>query len=470
MAKSMYIENIEEFEKNILETQHSLCNYLAKTDNLEEGLKYCLRACLQVSGMESGGIYLFNNDDDSLKLIVWEGLKEEFVNSIKLHDNESRNVDYVKQGKPIYTLAKQLDSIFNESQKKEGLKTLATIPLFENKIIIGCLNIASHKKENFHHTTKLAIETIASQAGNIIARLQTAKALRESEDHLKSLMLNAENYVVYRLAACDNIKHKLQVVFVSPSIIDIMGVDDPNDFGKWFSNIHLEDRERMKKANLKAFETHRFDEEFRVYHPKKNEYRWLHSISRGIVDEKGQTKFVNGIMIDITKKKIYEQEIIEKEIELKNKHIELKAMNTTLKYMLKKRENDKAKLEKDILYNLKKLIFPNIQKIQSTNDKNKIKNYCNLMETYLLNMTSSFSHDLSSKYFGLTPTEIEIAILIRDGKKTKEIAQFKNISYKTVETHRVNIRKKLGLTDKKANLRTYLMIFEKNMKFKIFDE
>jgi PAS domain S-box-containing protein len=454
-------------ENEILKTQHTLCNLLAKTDNLEVGLKYCLRACLQVSRMDSGGIYLFNSDD-SLELIVWEGLKEEFVNSIKFHDNESRNVDYVKKGKPIYTLAKQLDSIFNESQKKEGLKTLATIPLFENKRIIGCLNIASHKKEIFQHSTKLAIETIASQAGNIIARLQTAKALRESEEHLKSLMLNAENYVVYRLAACDNIKHKLQVVFVSPSIIDIMGVNDPNEFGTWFSNIHPDDRERMEKANLKAFETKRFDEEFRVYHPKKNEYRWLHSISRGIFDEKGETKFVNGIMIDITKRKIYEQEIIEKEIELRNKQIELKALNTTLQYMLKKREDDKSKLEKDILYNTKKLIFPKIKKIQSTNDKNEIKTYCNLIETYLLNVTSSFSNDLSSEYFGLTPTEIRIAFLIREGKKTKEIAQIEDISYKTAEVHRSNIRKKLGLKHKKANLRTYLMILEKSMKIKTF--
>ncbi len=464
----MYIESMEKYKKDILETQHSLCNLLAKTDNLEEGLKYCLRASLQVSGMDCGGIYLFNNDDDSLNLMVWEGLKEEFVNSINLYENESRQVVYVKEGKPIYTLGKKLNSIFNESQRKEGLKTLATIPLFENKRIIGCLNIASHRKDKFNHYTKMAIETIASQTGNIIVRLQTGKALRESEEHLKSLMLNAENYVVYRLATCDNIKHKLKVVFVSPSIVDLMGVNNPNDFSTWFSNIHSEDRERIEKASLKAFETHKFDEQFRVYHPHKNNYRWVHSISRGIFDEKGETKFVNGIMIDITKRKINEQKIIEKEIELRNKQIELKALNTTLHYMVKKRGDDKAKLEKDILHNAKNLITPNIKKIKNFTDQKRIKNICNVIESYLDYITSSFSHDLSSEYFALTPTELQIALLIRDGKKTKEIAQFKNISYRTAETHRVNIRKKLGLTDKKANLRTYLIIFEKNKKFKKF--
>jgi DNA-binding CsgD family transcriptional regulator len=72
-------------------------------------------------------------------------------------------------------------------------------------------------------------------------------------------------------------------------------------------------------------------------------------------------------------------------------------------------------------------------------------------------ITSPLAHRLSSRLVGLTPKELEVARLVKDGKNSSEIAQLLSISHNAVAFHRQNIRAKLGLKRKKVNLCSYLM-------------
>jgi DNA-binding CsgD family transcriptional regulator len=51
--------------------------------------------------------------------------------------------------------------------------------------------------------------------------------------------------------------------------------------------------------------------------------------------------------------------------------------------------------------------------------------------------------------------EIQVTNLVRQGKTTKKIAELLNLATSTIDTHRNKIRKKLGIKNKKINLKTY---------------
>jgi PAS domain S-box-containing protein len=147
----------------------------------------------------------------------------------------------------------------------------------------------------------------------------------------------------------------------------------------------------------------------------------------------------------------------EREKELEVKTLNLEELNVALSVLLKKREEDKTKLEENVMFNMKELIEPCLEKLKNTGLGERQLTLVDILETNLNEIILPFSRSLSSGYLKLTPSEIQVANLVKLGKNTKEIADLLNLSGRTIESHRENIRKKLGIKYKKANLRTYLL-------------
>ena len=135
----------------------------------------------------------------------------------------------------------------------------------------------------------------------------------------------------------------------------------------------------------------------------------------------------------------------------------LEEMNTALRVILNQRNEDKDRIEETILNNLKELVFPYISSLKQLENNKQKRAYMEIIESNLNSIIEPFAKKLSAKFINLTPMEIKVADLIKHGKSTKEIAELFGLSQKTVETHRSIIRRKLGLTHTKANLRTFLL-------------
>jgi DNA-binding NarL/FixJ family response regulator len=117
-------------------------------------------------------------------------------------------------------------------------------------------------------------------------------------------------------------------------------------------------------------------------------------------------------------------------------------------------------LNKSIIANVRTQIFPFIQKLEATFPSTEQQQYIEAIKFYLDDIMDSFTSTLSTRFTYLTPTELRIAQQIREGFTSKDIARLHHLSVRTVEVHRENIRSKLGLKHKKANLRSYLLSIE----------
>jgi DNA-binding CsgD family transcriptional regulator len=160
---------------------------------------------------------------------------------------------------------------------------------------------------------------------------------------------------------------------------------------------------------------------------------------------------------EITALKLTEEALRESEQELKEQKQSLEEANIALKVLLKQRENDKAELEQKVLSNVRELIFPYVDKLKTARLKPREKTLVEIVESHLNDIVSPLLQRLSSAKLVLTPQEIQVATLVKEGKSSKEIAGILHVSVTTVNFHRKNLRKKFNLSNTRQNLRAYLL-------------
>jgi PAS domain S-box-containing protein len=176
-----------------------------------------------------------------------------------------------------------------------------------------------------------------------------------------------------------------------------------------------------------------------------------------VFDGKGNFKGSFSVVTDITNLKQTELALKQRERELEVQTVNLEEANAALKVLLKRREEDKKELEEKVLFNIKELAEPYLEKLRKTGLNERQRAFLDILASSLNEIISPFPRSLYFTYLNLTPSEMQIAALVRHGKTTKEIAELLTLSSRTVETHRKNIRRKLGLKDKKENLRARLL-------------
>ena len=284
---------------------------------------------------------------------------------------------------------------------------------------------------------------------DITARKKAEEALRESEVRYRSLFESSIDsiYITEKNGTFVN---------ANQSFFDLFGYskNEIKNFRAQDLYLDYDDRQMF----LRELEQKRFTRDYLLKLSKKDgtEMSCLMNATVRQADD-GSILGYQGIVRDITEIKQAEEALKEREKELENKTRNLEEVNTALKVLLKKREEDKIEIEEKVLSNVKELVEPYLEKLKNSDLNERQRTYADIVESNIEDIISPFIHRLSSKYLHFTPTEIKIANLIRQGRISKNIADLLHLSTRTIKFHRENIRKKIGIKNNKINLRSHLM-------------
>lgn len=158
---------------------------------------------------------------------------------------------------------------------------------------------------------------------------------------------------------------------------------------------------------------------------------------------------------EISERKKVETELKAANERLKIEQDALEKKNIALKEVLGQIEHEKQQIAARIQSNINRAAMPVIQKLAEKIEPSH-EDILNYLKGNLADIVSPFINKIETEYSKLTPREIEICNMIRNGLTSKEIAYSLDISEETVRSQRKKIRVKLGIARKKTSLSSFL--------------
>ena len=149
------------------------------------------------------------------------------------------------------------------------------------------------------------------------------------------------------------------------------------------------------------------------------------------------------------------QKVNNYEEKLKEVEKELSENEITLHTLAKNIDRIKLNTQKKILKRISSEVFPLLNELKSDKISDKTRAKLEIITTRL-KMIMPIPSNPYRVLTSLSPMEVRIASMIKDGYKSRDIASLLCISLDTVKTHRRNIRLKLELNNKPISLSSYL--------------
>jgi PAS domain S-box-containing protein len=339
-----------------------------------------------------------------------------------------------------------------------GIRSMIGVPLISLDRVIGNLLFLSKKLKAYtEHDLRLG-ERIGNQIAGEIANAQLFidlkkmdMSLQESEGRFRALVeeapvgvaeveLGTGRFFTVNCRFCE------MVGWTKEELLDstFHAITHPED-------LHLHE---TNKALLIAGKLRRYSLEKR-YLRKDGGIVWV-NITVSPLWKPGETPARHITVIeDVTERKQAEAVLQRAHEEMQFKNITLQELNTTLKVLLKQREDDKIDMEERFVMNVQNLVIPFVEQMKKGCLDAGAQSCLEIIETHLRDIATPLLKNI--RQFNLSPKELKVAALVRNGRSTKEIAKILGLAAGSIDIHRNNIRRKLGLNGRRTSLQSHLV-------------
>ncbi|MEI6889346.1 MAG: PAS domain S-box protein [Bacteroidota bacterium] len=218
--------------EQFIRIQRDLASRHSTMTSMSEALSLSLTALLQIEGVDCGGIYLLDSAEGKLSLVAHHGLSAEFIAETSFYDQDSPQTALVKEGVVLYLNFSESELLRDPVMEKEGLLSLALLPMQYEGEVIGCINIGSKTRTDFFDKIRFSLEALAIQIGGTISRINAETLLKRSQQNFQVLfdtiddfmfILDARGFIIRtnpvvrkRLGYTDEELNKLNVLEVHP--------------------------------------------------------------------------------------------------------------------------------------------------------------------------------------------------------------------------------------------------------------
>jgi PAS domain S-box-containing protein len=292
----------------------------------------------------------------------------------------------------------------------------------------------------------------------ITEQYRVEKMLAEKNEQLRILINTSPDLICFK-------DEEGKWLLANQAMLDLFSVQQEDLVGKrddelpWISPFHNHTFWKEKR-NQQLNNVFRDD---KVVLVPDGEVKIYDVIEMPLFNDRGELKGFIGLGRDITER-VGAEEKLREEMDghrlalkkLAEKNTEIKNANIALNVLLDNIRNDRRDVRRMAMVNLKKLLLPYMDLLDDCIKGETGHEYIEIIKSHINSFSDSFFGMPGDSGFNLTKREILVADLIRNGKKSKEIALLLGLSPRSIEAYRNNLRKKLHLTGKKISLKHYL--------------